>query len=268
MGQRERCLANNTVRARLTAAMSFLRWCRENDLPALDPSRIARLARRYPKVYGKVQGHRPARWLTREEAYGRLVPACQDGTELGLRDELAIRLGLAGIRAAEIGSLRIGNLALAHTPPTIDWTGKARRPRHATIGREMLAVIHRYLAAYETAMGRPLRPSDPFLCRRLPGGKRGTRLMWGRGWADPAASVWDTVTRRASLAGLGHVAPHDLRRTAAGILHRAVNENGAHYFDLLDIQKVLGHADPATTMKSYLDPMDNGVYDRAANFLD
>ncbi len=92
--------------------------------------------------------------------------------------------------------------------------------------------------------------------------------MWGRGWADPAASVWDTVTRRASLAGLGHVAPHDLRRTAAGILHRAVNENGAHYFDLLDIQKVLGHADPATTMKSYLDPMDNGVYDRAANFLD
>jgi hypothetical protein len=76
-------LANNSVRARLTATMSFLRWCRENDMPALDPARIARLARRYPKVYGKRHGHHPARWLTREEAYGRLVPACQDGTELG-----------------------------------------------------------------------------------------------------------------------------------------------------------------------------------------
>lgn len=199
--------------------------CRENGIPALDPSRIARLARRYPKVYGKRHGHHPARWLTREEAYGRLIPACQDGTELGLRDELAIRLGLAGIRAAEIGSLTIGNLLLDRTPPAIDWTGKGRRPRHATIGPEMLSVIRRYLDAYEAAIGRPLRNDDRFLCRRVTGGKRTTGLAWGIGWADPAGSVWDAVTRRARTTGLGHIAPHDLRRTAAGILHRAVDEN-------------------------------------------
>ena len=52
------------------------------------------------------------------------------------------------------------------------------------------------------------------------------------------------------------MSPHDLRRTAAGILHRSRDDDGAHYFDLLDIQKVLGHADPATTMRSYLDPLD------------
>lgn len=39
-------------------------------------------------------------------------------------------------------------------------------------------------------------------------------------------------------------------------------------FDLLDIQKVLHHADPATTMRSYLDPMDTDVYERAAHWLD
>jgi len=38
--------------------------------------------------------------------------------------------------------------------------------------------------------------------------------------------------------------------------------------NLLDIQKVLGHADPATTMRSYLDPMDTKVIDRAAGVLD
>ena len=49
---------------------------------------------------------------------------------------------------------------------------------------------------------------------------------------------------------------------------RYTDEHGAHYFDLLDIQKVLDHAEPATTMRSYLDPMDTGVKERAATVLD
>ncbi|MGH9132163.1 MAG: hypothetical protein ACRDWV_10970 [Acidimicrobiales bacterium] len=64
------------------------------------------------------------------------------------------------------------------------------------------------------------------------------------------------------------MSPHDLRRSAAGILHCSVSEDGAHHFDLLDIQKVLGHANPATTMRSYIDPLDNGVIRRAASVLD
>jgi len=64
------------------------------------------------------------------------------------------------------------------------------------------------------------------------------------------------------------VAPHDLRRTAAGLLHRSIGADGSHHFDLLDIQKVLGHSDPATTMRSYLDPLDTGVLARAASVLD
>ena len=49
---------------------------------------------------------------------------------------------------------------------------------------------------------------------------------------------------------------------------RSVGEDGSHHFDLLDIQKVLGHSDPATTMRSYLDPLDTGVLSRAARVLD
>ncbi len=89
-------------------------------------------------------------------------------------------------------------------------------------------------------------------------------------WHRRAAykTIHSLVTRRAEAAGLGHVAPHDLRRSAAGILHRCVAEDGAHYFDLLDIQKVLHHADPITTMRCYLDPLDTEVFDRAAAVLD
>jgi integrase len=89
-------------------------------------------------------------------------------------------------------------------------------------------------------------------------------------WGHPVSFelIGHVVLRRAGLAGLGHVAPHDLRRSAAGILHRSTSDTGAHHFDLLDIQRVLGHSDPATTMRSYLEPIDTDVLDRAAAVLD
>lgn len=36
--------------------------------------------------------------MTHDEAYGPLLSACEDGTDVGLRDELVIRLGLMGMR--------------------------------------------------------------------------------------------------------------------------------------------------------------------------
>jgi integrase len=94
-------------------------------------------------------------------------------------------------------------------------------------------------------------------------GPRSGELAPGRPTAQ-TVSVQQIVARRAELADLGHVAPHDLLRTAAGLLHRSVAADGSHHFDLLDIQEVLGHSDPATTMQSYLDPLDTGVLARAA----
>jgi integrase len=95
-----------------------------------------------------------------------------------------------------------------------------------------------------------------------------TNLAFGQGLSHSSNAVWFTVTRRARAAGLGHVAPHDLRRSAAAILHRATTDDGAHHFELLDIQRVLGHADPATTMRSYLEPLDTAVLEKASQYLD
>ncbi|MHB8506492.1 MAG: hypothetical protein ACYDEN_12370, partial [Acidimicrobiales bacterium] len=58
------------------------------------------------------------------------------------------------------------------------------------------------------------------------------------------------MTRRAELAGLGYVA-HGLRRTAASIFHNATTPDGTHRYDLLDIQEIPDHANPATTQSSY-----------------
>jgi integrase len=72
---------------------------------------------------------------------------------------------------------------------------------------------------------------------------------------------------RASIAGLGHVAPHDLRRTTAKLLKDAVTADGAHLFDIDDIRVVLGHARIDTTQR-YLDTANARVLERAAPTLD
>jgi integrase len=268
--QRATTVANNTVRTRAKVARTFLRWCQRQRLVPLDFTALDTLCgpdsplRSYAPVYGKQQSPNPARFLTREQAYGSLVAAAQDGTIVGLRDEILLRLGLAGIRLSEMARLTIAALDL--DTPRISWMGKRNKPRQATPGAALVDALRRYLAEYEQGLGRALSPDDPLLCAR-PKRRNAQVIIWGRAIAT-RDTVYRVVLDRASKAGLGHVATHDLRRTTAAILHRAVDDNGAHFFDLLDIQKVLGHADPATTMRSYLDPMDTGVQDRAAAFLD
>lgn len=217
--------------------------------------------RTFTRTYGKVQARNPGRWLTHHQAFGTLVPSCNDGTIVGVRDEIVLRLGLAGMRISEIASLRLRNL---HRLPTITWTGKGSKPRTMTASSGLIDAISRYVAAYPD-----VRDDDPLICRLVFGASRQggpPRIAWHTATSNRA--LYDLITKRSRACGLGHVAPHDLRRSAAGILHRATNADGAHHFDLLDIQKVLGHSDPATTMRSYLAPMDTDVYDRAASVLD
>jgi integrase len=169
-----------------------------------------------------------------------------------------------GMRLAEIQHLQISNLR--HLP-TITWTGKGHKPRQVTAGAAFLSAVESYLQLYRQKAPQ-LTEDLPLICRQVSGARR--RGAPGRiDWTHPAGAdaIFNIVTNRAAQANLGHVAPHDLRRSAAGILHRATDEHGAHHFDLLDIQKVLGHSDPATTMRSYLEPMDTDVLDRAALFL-
>jgi integrase len=188
-----------------------------------------------------------------------------DRSDVGRRDELVLRLGLAGMRVSEIVHLRVRDLQLGHEP-TIAWIGKKSRPRRVAVGSALLALLDDYLDRDVADIGRPLRSSDPVICRRKPG-TGAAKISWGRPFKQPCR-IQELVVARAGEAGLGPMSPHDLRRTAAGILHRSVSEDGAHHFDLLDMQKVLGHAHPATTMRSYIDPLDTGAIRRAAAVLD
>jgi len=217
-------------------------------------------------LYGKQQDSNPPRFLTTDEAFTQLLDACKDGTWTGHADELIIRLGLTGLRRSEIVTLTWGNLS----GNQLTWTGKGHRGRTATLGTQLLAQLAEWRNTYQQQLGRTISNRDPIICPQ--------RNTYGRIPEGPAAIAWGTpmhpgsiqrrLALRADLANLGHIAPHDLRRTAASILHNAKSTDGGHLFDLLDIQKVLGHADPATTMKCYIERVDRTTLDRAATVLD
>lgn len=249
--------ANNTVRARLMAARSFLAWARRNGYQVQEMD-LSHLRKAYPKTYGKVQARYQARFLTKDELRS-LIAACQDGTWAGSKDQLIIRLGTHGLRLHELVNLQWRDLR----GNQLHWTGKGNHPRTVTTSptlTDLLARWHRYL---ETLA--PVADTDPV----LPATKRnGPRTDIVPGKRSAILTIRDRVTYRARLAGLGYVSPHDLRRTCASVLYNTRTADGARKYDLRDVQKVLGHASPDTTDRSYLSQVDRDHLDRAAQDLD
>jgi len=73
---------------------TFFGWCHRTGIIDADPTTELRdLLKQFPQLYGKVQAKNPARFLTHDEAFRKLVARTQDGSLLGLRDEIGIRLG-------------------------------------------------------------------------------------------------------------------------------------------------------------------------------
>jgi integrase len=249
--------ANNHVRQRLSVAQTFLRWCQRqgHTVPDIDEP-AAQVRREHPKCYGKVQAAHPARFLNRDQA-NQLIAACSDKTWVGSRDQLIIRLGLHGLRLSEIANLTWDNLQ----GNQLTWTGKGHKPRKVTLNVEIARLLQLWHNEYQRQFD--VIGTTPVICRNT--NQRPPGLVWGQPMTP--LNIGKHVNYRAVAAGLGHVAPHDLRRTTASILHNARDANGGHLFDLLDIQQVLGHSDPATTMRSYLEPITTDTLDKAAAYI-
>ncbi len=155
------------------------------------------------------------RYLSSDEA-GRLMRAL----ETSLRPEAAaIRLLLlTGARKSEILKARWENLRLDQRLLTVPLS-KSNKPRHIPLSDEAIAVI------------RSLRrePDCPWL---FPGHVPGKPL-------SDIYLFWNDLRQRLRLAD---VRIHDLRHTFASFL-----VNAGH--TLYEVQKLLGHSDPRTTMR-------------------
>ena len=216
-------LSASTVNLRLSPIRKLPREMADNQL--LDPAAAAAIER-VPGI--EKRGNRAGNWLMKEQANDLLnAPSC--GTLTGLRDRaiLALLLG-CGLRRAELLRIDVEDLEQREGRWVLpDMAGKGSRIRTVTVPAGVKARIDAWVKAAGIAQGRLFRPVS----------KAG--VLAGEEIHDEKA-VWRLVVRYAKAAGLGKLAPHDLRRTCAKLCRKAGG-------DLEQIQLLLGHASIQTT---------------------
>ena len=217
-------LSASTVNLRLSPIRKLAREMADNQL--LDPA-VAAAIERVPGI--EKRGNRAGNWLMKEQA-NDLLNAPSSGTLTGLRDRaiLALLLG-CGLRRAELLRIDVEDLEQREGRWVLpDMAGKGSRIRTVTIPAGVKSP-HRRLASRQPASpkagssGRSARPVS------WPARRSGTRRRSG---------AWSCAMPRR--AGLGKLAPHDLRRTCAKLCRKAGGE-------LEQIQLLLGHASIQTT---------------------
>jgi len=175
----------------------------------------------------KLLGRKIGNWLTPEQAQ-ELVDASAKGTLRGCRDAaiLALLLGCglrcSGSRWFEAGPVAITRGALCH----------------CQFGRQGRANTNGTRA--DLVQGACRLPGSQVGCDRW---KRFRRVLKNGVAQDSSVTanvVWYAVKRCAKSAGIGNLAPQDLRRSCARLCHGCGGE-------VEQIQFLLGHASVQTT---------------------
>ena len=212
-GPSGRSPAPSTVTVRLAALRSFFDFARRMGIVTVNPvDDVNRPRSRDPVPHG----------LSVDELR-RLLDAIPD-SPTGRRDRaVVITMLLTGMRRAEVFSLRAG--ALSGSGDQLIYTVRVKGGR--TRRRELPAAVATAIAAANDWKDLPaLAELEPE--RRL--------------FACTPQAFYSNLARYAARAGVGHVAPHHLRHTAAK-LRRDAGES------IEQVASFLGHRNIATTAR-------------------
>ncbi|HEY9646972.1 MAG TPA: site-specific integrase [Chroococcidiopsis sp.] len=167
------------------------------------------------------------RALSKAEIQSLWAQCAADQSAAGIRDAALLVLLRVGLRRSEIVQLDVSQFEVS-TGQIKVLEGKGRKDRTVYVPGWAIAHITKWLELRNAEPGPLLMPVDRW-------GK-----IWRRRLTDQAVLV--ILQKRGKQAGLSHFTPHDWRRTYAGdLLDRGV--------DIVTVQRLLGHANPATTAK-------------------
>jgi integrase len=192
------------------------------------------------------EGQRPGRWLSTHEIRDLMQAARQIATSHNqeLRNHvLVMMLCTMALRREELASARWGDITIQNNRPVLRVHGKGRHVGVVDIPRPVLQALDAWRKVVSPHTPRP--PAESALVRRL--WKGGGVSRFGLS----VDGIWHIIDRASLAAGLGHVAPHDLRRSVAG----ALQESGV---PIDKISRLLRHRNVAVTER-YLSrlPMKN-----------
>jgi integrase/recombinase XerC len=176
------------------------------------------------------EGQRPGRWLSMEQIK-QLIAASQ---HIATSDNQALRnhvvttiLCTLALRREELAAARWGDLSLQNERVVLRVHGKGRKVAVIDVPRSVLGLLTRW-----RGIAKPT-PESALVRRIWKGGRVSKHGLTPDG-------IWFIVGDAAAFADLGHVAPHDLRRSVAGALH----ESGV---PIEKISQLLRHSNVAVT---------------------
>jgi len=161
-------------------------------------------------------GQRAGRWLSPEQIHqlmtaGRAIATSENQV---LRNHLALAmLCTLALRREELSIMRWDDLSVQNQRAVLRVHGKGRKVASIDVPRIVVSALERWKHAVTAADHRDLA-STPILRRLWKGGGVSKNGLSAEG-------IWLIVGEAADYAEIGHVAPHDLRRSVAGALHQA-----------------------------------------------
>lgn len=191
---------------------AFFRFCVEHNYLKISPTAPIR----NPKLPKKL----PIYLIDSEVKL--LLNAPDKTTDMGLRDyAIIITLGFTGSRLQELVRVNLSDLDFERE--TLKVFGKGAKERLIPLNKLVLHALREYLDR------RPVTESEALFLNKF--GKR----LTGR-------SIENIVKKYVRMAGIkkDKISPHKLRHTFATLLH--LND-----VDILEIQKLLGHASITST---------------------
>jgi len=182
-------------------------------------------------------GQRPGRWLAPGQVRDLIVAAEGIATSENqrLRNIVVIRmLGTMALRRDELAAARWGDLSRQNNRAVLRVHGKGRKVANIDIPQTVLRSLDQWRQIVALTETQP-EASTPLIRRVWKGGRVANTGLTPDG-------IWHIVNQAAIYAGLGHVAPHDLRRSVAGALFQAG-------VSIEKISRLLRHSNVLTTEK-------------------
>lgn len=227
-----------TMALRLNVARSYFQWATWSGLVKADPTFGLKDQLRIPTK--TVRQHN---WLTRAQVRA-LLDACP-GDILGRRDYVLCSLGFfTGRRVSEICALRWEQVSLGHRQLRL--VAKGEKPVTVGLAGQLTEVLEKWRLVAEEATSADVTPLPvlPAARRQWEGcglyGDGELTVLWDKALGDGGAR--SVVHQAGARIGVPNLAPHDMRRSLAGILD-------ADGVPITEIRDVLGHSSVAITEK-------------------
>ena len=245
--------SDGTIYARRTIYESFFKYAMFMNWVKKDP---ALYIKRHVATGGRGQPIKKNNWLTHDEV-ARVLDAVDMDEIYGPRDNIFLRLGFTiGLRGSEIRTLRWSQVNFDRRE--ISLVGKGDKIAVVTITKNTYGYLMDLYGQTALALGRP--PHDETVISRI--NQHGDFDYETGTWKKSRIWEIDYTGEPISVTSCGRIckkyskltdikfAPHDMRRTFAGLMFEKV--------DIYQLKEAMRHTDVSTTER-YLQGRPDGA---------